>query len=442
MGKNQRKFAAVAPALIIILTAALGIVGFQNCTQPVDTGGADANSILAQKMDFSYEASLDQVAYMSCPLLKGNFDTDAYFTFRAGAYRSGGLKLKDDFFDTYQKKTSDRMIELLTQSPANSHTALQVAIRQVGTLNSLVANGAPKANTDYQNMMMELGTSEMASWLVHNGWDEENKAISGNMTRYMRDGSGRGAHMEATLQFGAAESVMSDVRDNFLNPGRAILAMTFVEPSQGGSSDTDVRSPSTIYSLQNLQPTASPTPRPNSAVAFGTGLQLSFQQPPGAKGLIEKDSLGNSIVNGRQLVAYPSNILSAVTERNLYPNDTRRVGVWTCPTSLRLRIVRADDLTEGGCQRVPDPDPASLNTAAWAEFKIARNSLRVEDWYIDWAHKCIIPKKNGSSCYGELNYVQYDYLGWGGCDPNSTKESNSLKSPVCLAWASICYRTN
>jgi hypothetical protein len=285
---------------------------------------------------------------------------------------------------------------------------------------------------DYQNLLAELGTTEMSTALVSMGLDYDQGVITQKTMRYMRDGTFRGAHMEGSLQFGSAESVMADLRAKLMSGGH-VLAMTYVQPSIGGSADTDVKRPVTTSAAQIASP----------SIAFGSGYQMVFSQPTGAKGRIEKDANGATKPGGKELDPYPMNLMTGVTERNLYPQGTKPSRAWNCPNTLRFRIVRADDLTEGNCKRTPDPDPVTLNSPAYAELLIARNSLRAEDWYIDWTNKCIIPKKSGSSCYGDMSYVQYNYTDatstTAGCDPNSTKDSNSLKSPVCLAWASICY---
>jgi len=384
-------------------------------------------------MDFAYDATLDQIAYMSCPALKDNADPDAYFSIRAGAYRTGGLKLKDEFFQTYSKKLPERLIELLHDSPANSNTVMQLAIRQVGSLNTVIKNpGNPRPGIDYANLLAILGNYETNTHLVKTGLDPVTGAITGVRTKYMRaSGYLRGARMEGNLNFGSSESIASSLRDGYLNTGKAVLALTYAHASASGSN-TDVRTPGLIFDDQPLR----------YDTAYGKGYRLSFTKPDGAKGFPEYGPNGQPKPN-TEVIPYPTNILYDVKEYDLL-NPGVVTGSWVCPTNLRFRIVRnGTDLTDANCKRAPDPELSKVTNPNEAlRIKIARNSLRVEDWYIDFENGCVIPKKDLGGCYGDLLYVRYNYQSHPGCDPYSTKETNSYNSQACLAWVSICYRTN
>jgi len=422
--------------LLAVLVCSL--LAFQNCSQPYEGDGLSANSKLAKKMDFAYDATIDQIAYMSCPALKDNADPDAFFSIRAGAYRSGGLKLKDEFFETYSKKLPERLIDLLHDSPANSGTVLQLAIRQVGALNNVVKNpGGPKAGIDYANLLATLGTYETNTHLVKTGLDLETGLITGVRTKYMRvTGFPRGARMEGSLNFGSSESIASSLRDGFFNTNKAILALTYTHASANGSP-TDVRTPGLVFDDQPVEYDR----------AYGTGFKLTFTKPEGAKGWPKRDIKGDPIP-GTEEIPYPTNILYSVEEYDLLnPGDKSKAGRWICPENLRFRIVRnGADLADANCKRGPDPELSKVSSSEALRIRLARNVLRVEDWYIDFNSRgprdggCIIPKKDLGTCYGDLNYVQYNYTSTTGCDPHSTKESNGVKSPVCLAWVSICYR--
>lgn len=447
----HREMRAVAWKLALLSIMILMIFSFQNCTQDFNGGALDANSKLANKMEFSYDATIDQIAYMSCPGLKDNPDTDSYFSIRAGAYRVGGLKLKDTFFDTYKKKTPERMADLVSNSPANSNTVLQMAVRTVGALNSVVkGNSTPKQGEDYANMLIGLGSTEMSTHLVSKGIDTATGDITGYRTRHVRiDKSGQGARFEGNLRFGSSEGLASSLRDSFLNSGKAILALTYAQASgsssssgDGGSSGamTDARTPGDVLPGQTK----------DSSHAYGVGFRLAFVQPTGAKGWMDRDINGNLKTPLKELTPYPTNLLAQVTETNLLdPGDRTSVGNWICPANLRFRIVRnGGDLADASCTRKPDPDPKNLAKDEALRVSLARNSLRYEDWYIDFDSRgpsdggCIIPKKDTATCYGDLNYVRYNYTSNEGCDPNSAKDTNTLKSQVCLAWVSICYRDN
>lgn len=452
-----REFSAKAliRTLSAVFAALLGAVllTFQNCTQPAEMGNADANTVLSEKMAFSYDATVDQIAYMSCPNVvtqqKQNVDSDLYFTFRVGAYRFGGVKLTDSFYQTYKKKLPERMASLLSNSPANTSTLVQLAVRQVGNLNSLVVSpGNSTQNIDFANLLAVLGSSEMSTNIVQTGLDSSQNPpiLTEKRIKFLRDGTGRGAHFQGDLNFGTDESTQSSVRSQYLGSGAAMLTLTYLEPTaaagnpSGGTpvADTDVRSPATIG--MGSTPGATPPP-PAPGLAFGTGFQLIFAQPvPNAKGLQQ----GTPPTESRP---YPSNVLFSVVEKDLLTGGEKGVQ-WNCPASLKYMIVRPGDENDvtasspnqGPCMHTPDPpepwDP---------EFAILRNALHSEDWYIDREHKCVIPKRSlGYSCYGDMTkvrYVQYELDNAAGCDPLSKDEnSNSLTNKVCAAWVSVCYR--
>lgn len=435
--------------LQLVFGALLGaclLVTFQNCTQPADLGSVDQNTEMADKLDFAYDTALDQIAYMSCPRVVSDkklpYDSDLYFTFRAGAYRSGGIKLTDQFFQAVQKKNPDRMASILSSSPANKNTVLQLAVRQTGQLNSLVyGTGNPTQNVEFANLMAQLGPVEISNSLVNNGIASTSGTLTltGKRTKFLRDGTGRGAHMEGNLNFGITESLQESLRSQYLASGQAVLALTYLEPSQtggqapgGGTSipDTNVRSPGSIFPDKNAQ-----TP----GLAYGTGYQMVFSQP-------RAGAVGLKNTNGQQILPYPSNVMTMVTEKNLLTGGATGAQ-WVCPTSLQFKIIRPGDEDDAisKCDHVQDPPKP------WTkEWTILRNALRTEDWYIDQAHGCVVPKRSsGFSCYGDMSKiynVQYDLTK--SCDPNSDDTSNSTNGAadalgkICMAWVSICYRND
>ncbi len=445
-----------------VFAALLGaiLLTFQNCTQPAPMEEVDANSVLSEKMAFSYDATLDQLAYMSCPNVvtadKRSVDSDLYFTFRAGAYRFGGLKLKESFFKTYQKKLPERMISLLQHSRANSGTVLQLAVRQSGNLNSIVVNGQgnPAQNIDFANLLAVLGSSELSTNLVNTGLDlnQDPPVMTQKRIKYLRDGTGRGAHLEGNLNFGSSENMQASLRNTYMGTGSALLALTYLEPASTGSdgggpsTDTDVRNPGTI----GVTPDPDATPPPSTpGLAFGTGFQMTFGQPvANARGLQERHPTTGAYT-GVETLPYPSNVVTSVIEKDLLTGAINSNAQWSCPASLKYMIVRPgdeNDIPNGPCMHSPDPPEP------WdQEFAMLRRALRTEDWYIDVAHKCVIPKRSlGYSCYGDMTkvrYVQYNLVDnitdTRGCDPHSFDQTtNTRTNRICAAWVTVCYRLN
>ncbi len=419
---------ALAWKLSSLAMGAFAIVSFQNCTQPaqVDTSSTD------DKTDFAYEAKLDQVAYMSCPKLKPaegiDPDTDSYFSFRAGAYKDEGLAIKDSFFQLHSKKTPERIADTLSRSKANKSTVLQLAIRKTGDLDSVISvTGAAKQARDFSNLLRELGTMEMSTHLVYTGLDYENAMLTGKKVRFVRDETRAGARMEGSLYFGEAESIAADVRNNYLGSGTAILALTFFQPAEGGTRTTDVRSPYTIWPEKY---------RRDPGTAYGMGYNLGFKKPDGAVGLMDRDPATGALrTPARELEAYPTAWMISVAEKNLLvPGDKTGIRPWVCKPEWRFKIIRPEDTTAAGCTRTHDPEVLT------EDQKRVRFSIRTEDFYIDWTNRCIIPKKGDRGCYGNLKYVEYNPASAEGCDKNSNDQTNSNKSRVCVAWASICAR--
>ena len=123
-------------------------------------------------------------------------------------------------------------------------------------------------------------------------------------------------------------------------------------------------------------------------------------------------------------------------------------GSLDCSSSLVFKIADPSDLTTNAvntdttkiyCERKPD-DPNSLNASDRDLLRRARLSLRVEDWYIDWTRKCIVPKKFGDGknlCYGPASSavaIEYDLTKTCLTSPSTTANR------ACVALASICYR--
>lgn len=382
-----------ATGVIALLFASL-VFSFQNCTQPAQVDPAAILSSAAKDVDFAYDATFDQIGYMSCSnMTKGTYDRSAYFSYRIGSYRNAGLKLTDAFLDTYKKKKPEYISDLLFMSPANTSTVMQVSIRVLNNYQSLLtgATGTATKGDDYHNILEPLGTEGVSDLLV--GLPE------GKRLKYVRNGTPYGSRMEASLYFATSYSLAESVRQFLRNEG--VLGLTFTHTA-GSGTETLARSPSDVLDDSNADPSRS---------VYGRGYSLRFGQPNGASG------------------QFPTNILSGVTEMSLLnASDRTGLGTWTCPVAMQLKIVRPQDVDSGAvkCNRLPDPAVLPSNLA------IVRNTLRAEDWYVDLANKCIIPKKAGTGCYGSYKKVVYD--------PSKTCNANG--DDTCVQFASICYRTN
>lgn len=394
----------VAGAFVLFCSAVFVFV-FQNCSVPpiVDT---DAKALEeAAKVDFAYDASIDQITYMSCALaMPGTFDRGAYYSFRIGAYRDqAGLRLNDSFRLAYGNRPADRQSSILASSPANTGTAVQLGVRQLNNFQGLyTADGNPKNGQDYVNIFETLGTLDLSDLLV--------RISPTSRLRYLRNGSVFGARFEGDLNFTQNPTLSGSIRTILNNDGFLGLTYSYSQKGSGGNtgmSDTYARAPGYLYEDTGSDP---------ARQVYGRGFYLRFTQPMN----------GNTPAHQN----FPNVILKSVTEMNLLSQTGGTgLGTWTCPDTLRLKIVRAEDAgAPGGTACSMAPDPAVLTP----DLVIARNQLRVEDWYIDMTNKCIVPKKDPGTCYGSGAGVTVQY--------NITQDCQEGVSPSCVSFASICYR--
>ena len=173
------------------------------------------------------------------------------------------------------------------------------------------------------------------------------------------------------------ESVRTELRRG------AYLALTY-NPAQVGSTSKD-RTLALAPGDFEEDATAGDFNR-----AFGVGYSISFSQGNVASG-------------------HPARVMSRMTETDLLTKKTNASVSWSCPTSLRFKIVRPedvgiliDDKRLVNCNRVIDPQVLSSGLAA------VRRVLRAEDWFVDMANRCIIPKPGRvGACYGEDLDIEY-----------------------------------
>jgi hypothetical protein len=374
------------------------------CTSPVQT---DADSVVAAQaklLDFSYDASLDQFTHMSCTNMpmssSASFNKSAYFTYRMGAYSKGGVELNDAFYMALKKYKSDQQADILSASPANTNTVLQLSMRgRLDYQNLYVKSGSAIAGQDYFNMLTSLGGSDVAQLLVNNP--------AGARIRHIRNGSAGGYLMEGSLYFSDNPALTQATRDFLQGAGNqqgnaGVLTMTYTNgAATKARSQADVVQGSAVNSSRSV---------------YGRGYSPSFSQP----------SIGGLYS------LFPKNTVTSMTEASLDGSTISPAPVWTCPASMQLRIIRAADLAKAGasdCVRKSDPSPLP------ADLKLLRNTLRVEDWYIDTAHRCMIPKHADLDCYGAATTITYT-MG----DTCSTDLATGLSN--CVQFASTCYRTN
>lgn len=371
----------------------------QNCTQPVAYDGPSELQKLAEELPFSYDAKIDQIAHLSCSDLKQDtnlsFSQSAYFTIRAGAYRTGGLQLNDAFYATAGRKPIDKQAEILSLSPANTQSVLQLSMRSRAGYQTLnTRTGSVIQGQDYSNMLAPLGEPGLSNQLVN--------LPQGSTIRHVRSGRAGGYRFEGDVLFTDSYQLWNDFKTKMNST--FLLAMTYTQGGTGNDKDYSARAPADLG--------ASTTPRDRAV--YGMGYELGFSVPAG------------------RTTNYPYAVMQNVAEKSL---ETRAVsGTWTCPSSLQLRVVRSEDAVAGSLANcVKKVDPTNLTGAEKFRLEIIRNSFRVEDWYVDLTNSCIIPKRV-ESCYGPTTTAVAYPLG------EACTVTGEVGKGHCVAYASVCYR--
>jgi hypothetical protein len=391
---------------------------FQNCSAPLQEEGAadDASTTggsggsFASTINFAFDTQIDQVAYMSCHQTGTTFDKSTYFTFRIGGYgATAGTGITQTFLNQTNGMQPAIKKTMLTTSPANSGARPVLSIRRPTMAQQpyVMSGSTPNYQLDHSYMLGVLTDEMFASKFI---------ATPAERIKYLRDGVNvEGLRLEGSLYLNNGYSGLEKVRTELIN-NNALIAINYSVP---GNDLQSVRAPATYFTG---------TADRNNSV-YGSGLRVSFKQAP------------SSDVNS------PSWLLSQVdlVSMELAANGSRSesFNYLNCDPALAFKIIDPRDAATQGCAMKAD-NPST--TAETNLLRRARLTLRVEDWYIDLAKKCIVPKKTSnavSGCYGQPEkafndpsrvLIEYDVTK--PCLPSPSTTANK----ACPAFASICYR--
>lgn len=408
-----------------IAASFLLVVSFQNCGKAGFDSNLDGELDLGSdaaltakygnttaekvaKIPFAFEATFDTITYNSCatPKIVGQ---DGYFSLKAGAYATGGIKLKTDFFDYVDQNFSpvypetslsvEQYKEFLQDSSINNRLTPNLSIRAKNSLTDIYYNQNTGALTLFKDIIPMV--AELTNPLVSESFI--NKGVNAGYFPF----SPEKRVMEGSLSFNQDENQASDFRGKLSN--QATLALTYTPPNQ---EIYKVAAASTTYPVKT---------------AYGRGHSLSFSSYPG--------TTTNSSIN---------RVLSGVTEMDL-ASPTVSGRAWTC--NRVYKVVRAGDDAAIYCpahtqeELFPTTIPvtqAKLDEAARIrkELEIARRHLRADQWEVNVSRGCVVPK-TGVSCYDEtktlpnIPTVEYDVTK--GCFPVTS-------GAQCLHYISICIR--
>lgn len=372
---------------IVALTT---LMGFQNCSQdPKDAdGGTTTVSSFESSLPFGFKATPDTLAYMSCEKMvpPGDYNQDQYFTFRMGAYSTGGLTMSDGFRSSTANYSLTERASLFALSDVNAGVNAILSVQQPNNLQvGYNGNDEMIEGRAIDTFLRELDSPNIAGPIG---------ALPAGVNRAYFPGPDDQRFFEATLRFNREGADPQSVMRGYFNANMVLLV--------AGFTDADIvehylRSPVDFPDSLN-----SPLPRtatPNNTV-YGNGYQVNFAEP---------SALGFTNTGAR--------VLSAVTEKDLVTKTGG--GSWTCPANYQFMIVRPED-SAVTC-------PVSYDTGDIDVIGKLRRVLRTEYWWINTSLRCVVPKMTGDYCYGRTPPNPINYTGT--CTPAN-----------CPHFVSVCIR--
>jgi len=378
----------------VLTVSCIGLVlTFQNCSQtPEET--SDASSF-ESGLPFAYSAKLDTISYMSCSGMSDNPpERRGYYTIRGGAYSpiTGGLAMTSEFREQTRFYSKTQRARIFALSDKNANTFLSLSVRSKANYQQPWKEGNLNAGEELDALLPPLDTPMIAGPL--------GASSPGQMINYF-PGSHAQRLMEGSLRYYNFENTAKLTRDT-LNAKEALLVLgysTSADPLEIG-----LRSP--------VAPSGGvPTLATNRA--YGSGYYLGFSLPFGYSA-------------GEQRVLSPN---GGVEELDLTTNLSQTAN-WDCSANYQFMVVRPEDRAAGrvNCDATPD---RFNNATEQAALNAIRRVLRVEDWFVDVARKCIMPKRTGDYCYGAVQGRSIMY-GVASCLNDATR--------MCPHFVSVCIK--
>ncbi|MNJ91190.1 hypothetical protein D3C87_88370 [compost metagenome] len=412
-----------------IVGSFLLVVSFQNCGKAGFDGSLDESIDLTSdaalsikyggstaakvaNIPFAYDATFDQIAYNSCAKA-GLQQSQGYFSIMAGAYGTfgGGTKLSQQFFNYTDanfnpiypetRLSENQYREYLADSPANSEAQPLLAIRSSDRLTDIhSSNSSATLGIDVIPMLSSLTDTLLMASVTKQG-----------TTASYFPFSSEGKVLEGKLTFNKDESLAQAFRDDLMGNGLMTLAYT-----KKNGEINEVRAPSSAYPVKK---------------AYGRGYKLTFGNT-------------NAVMGGSSRANNPANILTEVYEGSL--ENPSSVGVqWNCHITRRYMVVRPQDAATV-CPAEAVDNLANANYRH--ELQIVRRHLRADQWDVNLARRCVVPKLGAStSCYAEEQIqgqsagVQYDRsLECFQSNKDAGHYANGIPVKRCAQFISVCTR--
>lgn len=385
----------------LVIVGVIGLVlTFQNCSAPVDENALSKSSSFEDSLPLAYEAKIDTLAYMSCSQINNSLEPRAYFTFRAGAYSrtTGGLNLSTDYLNKTKFYNTKKRAESLQTSAMNSNTRLNLSIRLASNFQSLwVSDNGVQVGEEIESFLPSLDSDTIAGQLAG--------APAGVKLNYF-PGSENKRLMEASLRYFKFDDIAARTREK-MDARESLLVVGFSNSSD--EMDTDLRGPG-----QTVFPSA----------AHGTGYYMKFSVP-------------SKFTGGERRVISPTT--GGVEEVDLTVKKMKSSS-WSCPATYQFMIVRPGDRLAAGqaavtgktvCNTIADRYDPSVPAQKQA-LEAIRRVLRVEDWYVDVANKCVVPREGVDRCYGDIGTRTVQYT------TASCANTDGVGATYCPHFVSVC----
>ncbi|MGZ3770660.1 MAG: hypothetical protein ACXVCP_13700 [Bdellovibrio sp.] len=368
----------------------------------------EATAAKVEAIPFAFDSAFDTISYNSCATDGLNTDP-AFFSLKAGAYSTGGIKINTAFFDYADQNfnpvypetslTVNQYKEFLADSPANNGTIPTMALRVKNSLTDVyVQNGSGSTvalNKDVIPMVSMLTDSLIMESVVSKG-----------VTASYFPFSPEQKIMEGALSFNTGEGLADDFRNILMSTG--VLALTYLP---NNSEANAVRSSTNATKSVNS--------------AYGKGYSMTFAPFPVA---------GAASSN-------PNHVLTQITEVDL-ANPTAAASSWNCHHVYAVVSTKDIQANPSLCPSM-SYDTIKANASYRAELDLLRRHLPADKWDINVAAGCIVPKGN-TSCYKEESIngspvVQYDLTKECFRD-NKADYANGIPNSRCMNFITVCTR--
>lgn len=414
-----------------IIASFILVVSFQNCGKAgfdseldstLAAGTSDAalsakygesTAAKVSSIPFAFDAGFDTITYNSCAEthLRNN---KAFTSLQAGAYTTAGVKIKDEFFayaDSNFKPVHpetalslNQYKEFLADSPANAGAVATAAIRVKNSLTDVYTTSSQV--TLWSDVVPMVG--KLTDPLVMDAFlkqDDATKVVQKGITANYFPFSPEQRVMEANLNFNSSEELSEEFRNIFMSSG--VLSLTYMPAN--AEEIYKVRSPSSAYPVKS---------------AYGKGYSLTFTPYP----------------TSPSASTNPNRVLAQVVETDL---SSPGVGAktWNCQNRM-YRIIRAQD----AASLCPNHTYNEIknNPTIRTELSIMRRHLRADQWDVNVALRCVVPK-GGISCYKEENlaakgFAEVEYDVSKECFRSNGTYGGAIPTSKCMHYVTVCTR--